>query len=203
MAQPAENAGKRFRPLAKGPLRLWDSTTSATRELAITAAGERPSWFPDGRRLAYTAPAAISPGGEAVEPMVHLLDTSTGESTPLAPGRLPIVSSDGRSVLLARGKSFDLMLIDAATRAEQTIPRMHGLGTPIALIDGRYLIYKGHTTPGAAKGTTTNNSPFVGPKPMMAIKLLDIQTREFMTLVPLVDPRCSVTALAHAAPGAK
>ena len=201
VAQPPENAGKQFRQLTTGPLRIWDSSTASVRDMGITAVGERPSWFPDGRTLAYVADAAASTPSDArpTETVVRLLDTTTGDSTLLAPGHLPVVSSDGRSVLIIRGRSFELVLVNVNTKTERVIPRSHGLGTPIALIDSRYLIYKGKPTPSAPTGQTTNNSPLVGPKPLMAIKLLDLATGQFATLVPLIDPRRSVTALAHAA----
>ena len=205
VVQPPENDGKQFRPLLRGPLRLWDSAAGRARDLGITAIGERPSWFPDGRRFAYaaeTVPTGAS-GSEPPEQIVRILDISTGENTLLASGHLPLVSSDGRSVLVTRGRNFELVLIDVATHTEQKIARARGLGTPIALIDGRYLIYKGRPTPGAPTGVTTNNSPLVGSKAMMAVKLMDIQTGQFVTLVPLIDPRSSATALARATPVTK
>ncbi|MEO8383715.1 MAG: hypothetical protein ABI583_00625 [Betaproteobacteria bacterium] len=200
VAQPPENESERFRQLTAGPLRIWDPATASVRDLGFTAVGERPSWFPDGRMLAYVADAAASTPIDArtKAPEVRLLDTTTALSTPLAPGHLPLVSSDGLTILITRGRNFELLLVDVKTKTERVIPRSHGLGTPIALIDSRYLIYIGKPTPGAPIGQTTNNSPRIGPKPMMAIKLLDLETGQFATLVPLIDPRRSVTALAHA-----
>lgn len=200
VAQPPENAGKRFRQLTTGPLRIWDPATTSVRDLGVTAVGERPSWFPDGRMLAYVADTADSTPADArtSNTVVRLLDTGTGDSTLLVPGHLPLVSSDGQTVLVIRGRNFEVVLVDVKTKTERVISRTHGLGTPIALIDSRYLIYKGKPTPGAPTGETTNNSPLVGPKAMMAIKLLDLETGQFSTLVPLIDPRRSVTALAHA-----
>ncbi len=200
VAQPLENAGKQFRQLTTGPLRIWDFSTASLRDLGISAVGERPSWFPNGRMLAYVADAAASTPQDTrpSETLVRLLDTATGESTLLAPGRMPLVSSDGRTVLIARGRNFELVLTDVKNKTERVIRRSHGLGTPIALVDSRYLIYKGKPTPGAPTGETNNNSPLVGPKPIMAIKLLDLENGQFTTLIPLIDPRRSVTALAHA-----
>ena len=92
VAQPAENAGKKFQPLLRGPLRVWDGSTGV-HEVAVSAAGERPSWFPDGRRLAYTATA-----GAGSDPSVHLVDTQSGDDRLLTEGHLPLVSSDGKRV---------------------------------------------------------------------------------------------------------
>ncbi len=201
VSQPAGNAGQQFRPLVIGTLQVLDPTTGKTREMAVTALGEKPVWFRDGRRLLYTTPADPRAaydrkGSSAIDANVHMLDTETGEDVLLAPGRLPVASSDGKTVLIARGARFDLFLVDIATRNETSVVRTHGLGAPLALIDSRYLIYKGAITPGAPTATTQHNSNFVGAKAMMAIKVMDITNREFATIVPLIDPRSSVAVLA-------
>ncbi|MCY7388248.1 MAG: hypothetical protein LH481_09325 [Burkholderiales bacterium] len=195
VSQTAEKLEKRFQLLTEGPLCLWDSTSGSIRDTGVSALGDRPSWFPDGRRVAYATTTADS-GANA--PVVRILDTSTGESSLLAAGRLPVVSSDGRSVLVARGRNVELILVDVTSGNERTLRRTGGLGTPIALVDSRYLIYKGKTTAGGPSGITEHNSPLVGPKAMMAIKLMDIQTAQFTTLIPLIDPRYAITARAYA-----
>ncbi len=192
VAQPAENEGQRFRQLVKGPLKLWDPAAAAVRDLGVIAANGRPAWFPDGQKLAYTSLAS----GEAV---VHIFDTGSGKDEALGPGHLSLVSSDGGSVLVTRGAEAKLIVIDVASREERTVARTHGLSSPVALIDGRYLIYKGRPTPGAPTGLTEHNSNFVGAKPMVAVKVMDLQSGQFATLVPLIDPRNTVLALAHAA----
>lgn len=193
VTKPKERESEQYRPLVSGPLHIWDPAANAARNVRPNALGERVAWFPDGRRLAYAAPRGNKPTTPP-EATVHILDTATGEDVALAAGRTPIVSSDGKSVLITRGRDFSLVLVDVATRSEQLIRRVHGLGTPIALAGSRYLLYTGKTTPGAPAGTTTNNSPLVGAKAMLAIKLLDLKSGKFVTLVPLIDPRRSVSA---------
>ncbi|MEP7155411.1 MAG: hypothetical protein ABI905_06535 [Betaproteobacteria bacterium] len=203
VVQQPGNEGRQYQPLVKGPLHVWDSSAGVSRDLSITSTDERPSWFPDGQRLAYVSPASAS-DNSPTEPSVHIVDTRNSSDTVLAPGHLPLVSTDGKTVLLMRGKTFEIVLVDVATRRETMVPRVHGFGTAVALFDSRYLVYKGKPTPGEPTGTTTNNSPLVGEKPMLAVKVLDLKTGEFATLIPLIDPRSAVTARGHATvPNAK
>ncbi|MES2296697.1 MAG: hypothetical protein V4582_06615 [Pseudomonadota bacterium] len=193
----------RFKRLRQGPLRVWDVERAAARELGVNAAGERPAWLPDGRHLVYVAPAARAHQPcpcEQDETLVHMIDTVSGADTVLASGHGPIVSSDGASVLLMRGTRGDIVQLDLFTRAEHPVMRAHGLRTPIALIDSRYLIYSGAPAASAPHGTTANNSNFVGPKAMLAVKVMDLQTGQYATLIPLIDPRHSVTVRASMQP---
>jgi len=59
----------------------------------------------------------------------------------------------------------------------------------IGWLDDRYLVYRGDVTPGAPSGLTTGNSPLVGPKRLQAVKVMDSQTGEFLTVLEGVDPR--------------
>lgn len=63
----------------------------------------------------------------------------------------------------------------------------------IGWLDDRYLVYRGDVTPGAPSGLTTGNSPLVGPKRLQAVKVMDTQTSEFLTVLEGVDPRASLS----------
>ncbi len=62
----------------------------------------------------------------------------------------------------------------------------------LAWLDDRYLVYRGNVTPGAPSGLTTSNSPLVGPKLLQAVKVMDTQTGEFLTVLEGVDPRSRI-----------
>ncbi len=207
-----EDPTVRYRPLHRGRLTVLDlggslGDPAAAIELdpawaGIRAAlGQRPGWLPGHTRLVY---AAAGPQGRALaqppaperqpDPELRLLDLARGTDERLANGHSPIVSTDGQSVLLARGPALDLFVRELSSGHERPVPRRHGLGLPVAWIENRYLVYTGASHPQAPQGQTTNNSPLVGPKTMRALKVQDLATGEVLTLLEGVDPRVKVTA---------
>ena len=217
VAQPVAGRDRRYRPLVEGPLQTWDSRTGAVTARPVTALNQRPSWFPDGRRLAYVAPAPGAPepadgdppggearGGEAggvrePAPVVHILDVESGADRFLAKGRGGFVSSDGLSVLVERGRGR-LVRIDVQTGAETALPLLRGRGHPVALIAGRWIVLYGRPGPGSPAGQTANNSPLVGPKPLQEVRLVDASSGESTTLIPQFDPRMGLAVRAQALP---
>lgn len=207
VTQSKENEGKRYRPLGPGPMRIWDPAAGAVRDLRVTAVPQRASWFPDGRRVAYVAPVKGSLGipskapADTAPPLpyVRVIDTDSGHDVPFTTGHFPIVSSDGKSMIVER-RQAEYVKVEVETGTERVLPWLANSGKPIALIESRYVIYWGRPTPGAPTGVTKNNSNFVGPKPMKAIKVVDIDTRQFATLIGLVDPRTNVEIFASLAP---
>jgi hypothetical protein len=191
VSQPPEDQNKHFQQLVTGPLQYWDSRTKNVHNLSVIALGLCPSWFPDGHRLAYATPVVGPHVEEAPLPRVHIIDTDSEVDSILTKGSLPLVSSDGRTVLVERRRGR-FVLVDVASRSERVFSRLPGLTRTVALVASRYLIYIGPPTPGMPTGETSHNSPFVGPKPIQAIKLIDLDTREFVTLVPWFDPRGKV-----------
>jgi len=63
------------------------------------------------------------------------------------------------------------------------------LGRVIALLEDDLVLYWSLPTAGAPARFTKNNSPLVGPKPMPTIKLAEIRSQRFQTVLPYIDPR--------------
>ena len=207
-----EDPGMRHRPLHRGVLTVLNlpaSVAGGAEPLPLDASptalrqalGQRPGWLPGHTQLVY---AAAGPRGRALaqppaperqpDPEIRLLDLARGTDEHLANGHSPVVSTDGRSVLLVRGPDSEPVVHEFSSGREQRLPRRHGLELPVAWIDSRYLLYTGAPHPQAPQGQTTSNSPLVGPKAMRALKVQDTLTGEVLTLLEGVDPRVKVTA---------
>jgi hypothetical protein len=191
-----------YRPLGIGRLEVWEPERRTIRSLDLPAANRPPSWFPDGARLAYVGLDTAASGQRF--PVVFVVDVTTGERRVIGPGDHPTVSTNGRTILvhLADGGP---VLVDVATGAQRpvTIPGLvpaspiaaaNTVGRVLALVDSRYAIYRALPTEGLPAGLTANNSALVGPKPTQSIKLADLESGEFVTLVDVVDPRWGLAA---------
>jgi len=196
--------------MLEGSLEVWDIAHNTGRKTRLRAKDDGISWFPDGRRLACVtlAPRAragnlpLEPDGYGAEytrwdriPCVTIYDTETGESRVLHAGQDPLVSADGRSIL-ALDREGHARRIDVASG--DSIPvRLPGQrwsyeGSLLAYRDGMAL-YWALPTEGTDVRYTKYNSPMVGPKEMLTIKIADLETGAFQTVVPYIDPRDRTT----------
>jgi hypothetical protein len=150
---------------------------------------------------------------EHAVPCALIVDVDSGEHQLLGPGVRAVVRQDGRSVLVRGGPEYSLFgdfdgarpwrRIDVpeagAASSTDELPTSEAVHIPgdwrgvIAYLEDDLVIYFGLPTEGTPERYTTNNSNFVGAKPMGSIKLADLRTGAFVTLVPHVDPRWPVT----------
>ncbi|MCE9596238.1 MAG: hypothetical protein K8S98_18765 [Planctomycetes bacterium] len=196
----------------EGELGIWDTATHTELMMRSRVLDDTLSWFPDGRRLAFTA---LVPRAEAeallateVEPsdafgratlawkrvaVVHVLDVESGQATPLHVGERPIVSTDGRTLVL---HDFEQRwrVVDIESRHSRpfTAPGAVAPGA-IAFVDAHTVLYWALPTEGLALKYTESNSPLVGKKTMRTLKLVDLRDGRFQTVVPYIDPRRSVS----------
>jgi hypothetical protein len=168
------------------------------------------SWFPDGKRLAYSALirrdqlAANAPGLETFEsyfgyrwdelPAIYILNVDSGESEFFHLGWTPVVSRDGASIVIG-GWANDAMQwwkvsVDDMISTQLKPPGI--AGDILALPTDEISVYWALPTAGADIELTKNNSPLRGPKLMLTIKAADEQGK-FKTLAPFVDPRSPVS----------
>ena len=205
----------RYRPLHLGRLVVLDlaappGADGFPPELSVPPAadgfplvlGQRPAWINGGRQLLV---AAAGPQGRAAtgnpvapalqpDPQIELIDLDRQTRTVVMPGHSPMASGQGAGFLLASGSSFNWSQVDAPGQSLRPVARQHGLGTPVALIDQRYLLFTGTPHPQSPRELTVNNSPLVGPKAMLALKVMDLQTQAVLTLLEGIDPRRRITA---------
>ena len=187
--------------------------------VAVDAEDTGLSWFPDGDSLVYVASARkddILPttlddltGNDAscleyidgldLVPVASVLDVRSGKSHQLHVGTNPVVSSDGRSVLLRCGGFVILDVANHSTApakwAGDSQLHMVWLGhiqTPLAFIGSHVVVYRGLPTTGAPVIRNPLGSVDGGGQ-LVTIKIAAIGTNEFQTVIPAIDPRWPVS----------
>jgi hypothetical protein len=200
-------------------LTIWDVKTRQRSRVAVDAEDIGVSWFPDGDSLLYVAsarrgeilPTALEDltgnnpeclgyiDGLELVPVVSVLDIKSGKTRPLHIGTNPVVSSDGRSVLLRCG-GFVVMdpangSVSSAKWPGDSQLHMVWLGhtqTPLAFLGGRIVVYWGLPTTGSPVMRSHFGSFGAGGQ-LVTIKIATIGTGEFQTVIPQIDPRWQVS----------
>jgi len=190
-----------------GPLEVWLVEAKTPLKTNVHAVDRGMSWFPDNNRLAYTTLLPRSrifqeqPSQEISEefdnwdriPAVMVFDLSAGTSHFLHVGWGPVVSLDGRSVLVSDVKKQH-WLVDVETRQPRQISWPGDWDSAVISFVGENLIlYFGPPTTGSELQWTTRNSPFVGSKLMRTLKVADLQSGKFKTVLSPADPRMQVS----------
>jgi hypothetical protein len=183
--------------LHQGTLQIWNTGKPGYRVLRTAVEDGGLSWFPDESHLAYVklVSRVDMPGAQtfgknvrwSTIPAVCELDLHKGTSTVLGAGWNPIVSTDGKSIIVQEWDS-SLQKIDLRTHriAPVTVP---GLWGNVVAFDGVRLMYWGYPTEGSRPKYTVHNSPLSGPKEMMSLKTAVINSGKFQTILPYLDPR--------------
>ncbi|MCZ6735715.1 MAG: hypothetical protein O7C65_08000 [Planctomycetota bacterium] len=196
----------------RGRIEIWDVDTKDRLPTGTTALDDKLCWFPDGRHLAYVdllnrdeavkvLRKHVDPtedyGTVLIErkqvPVVHVMDTTTGRTEALHVGLGPVVSADGTRVLMRDFESRWRMLDLDRQRSEPVSAPGRAWPGAIALCDANLVLYWAWPTEGAELKWTRHNSPLVGPKPMLTLKVADLRTGDFRTVVPYIDPRTPVS----------
>jgi hypothetical protein len=164
------------------------------------------SWFPDGKRLAYSGlathdvvvaqnPGAMIEGGFAQWPKipsVMLLDLASGENRFLAVGWDPIVSTDGRFILYSDltgiHREFDL-----ETGTARPVEWPGDWGGPVAYVGPDLVAYWGLPTTGMPAQLEDPDRPLFAPLGRATLKVAHLKTGKFATILGPVDPRWSVS----------
>ncbi len=192
--------------LTLGNIEIWkvaDKTGSDTKVLAL----DHPmSWFPDGRRLAYATlvrRSELPPDAGGLEkfgsyfgetwdelPAVFIYDLESKKSAFFHVGWSPLVSSDGKSMLVGgwKGDDYGLVRVDVAT-GRSTAVNPPGLAGAVLGTENDLTYYVGLSSKGTKLKLTENNSPLRGPKEMLTIKVSDDAGEKFQTVIPAIDPR--------------
>ncbi len=185
-----------------GTVEIWDVNKKTRNNTSFQALDAGRAWLPDGKHLAYVKlvePKAAAPadsfgrsfkGWEKV-PAVFIRDVDAQTESFLHLGWQPVVSSDGQSVLVSDLENA-WKRVDVAT-GKSVAATWPGLWTPIASPTGDVVLSLCLPTKGVKVRFTEHNSPLVGPKEMLSLKLAKVNANEFQTVVPHIDPRTNVS----------
>jgi hypothetical protein len=100
----------------------------------------------------------------------------------------PVISPDGNFVIVSDRYKTEY-LVDVVTQKVKTIDWPGNLYGAIAYVNSNLLIYWGMPTKGTEERWTKYYSPFCGPKSLVSIKLAELTTGEFQTILDYQDPR--------------
>lgn len=198
--------------LQTGTLEIWDLEKESAQATKVTVLDDGFSWFPDGRQLAYVQLAPRADAGDLPQkpdqlgaefakwptiPTTFVLDTVTGKSRRLHPGWNATVSAEGTSVVVADLRQR-LRQVDVKTGNSTPLELPGYWGKFTALPASDLALYWALPTQGAPQRWTKSNSPLVGPKQQVTIKVGVPGTQRFATLLPQIDPRIQVS---YSSPG--
>ena len=193
--------------LKSGSLEIWNVVTKSKLETDVLALDAGLSWFPHGKKLAYTkltikteipqldsgCNIRNSFGNEWQKiPAVFVYDISDQYSTFLYAGWHSVVSADGKSVLVS-GFEKNHCLVNVETEDAVPIDWPNRYGRVIAFTGSNSILHIGLPTTGIKPKWTEHNSPLVGPKSMFSVKLTDLSNGAFQTVLDYVDPRREIS----------
>lgn len=126
-------------------------------------------------------------------PVVEMPSVETGAREMLAIGLDPLWSAD-QATLLFKVADDKRELRDLKTGVSRAIelPGTTGRFGAIDFVGPRQVLYWGLPTEGTEPESTVNNSPLIGPKQMVSLKVVDLDSLAFATVVPSIDPRANV-----------
>lgn len=198
--------------LSRGRLAVWDVDSGREMGTDAQALDGQLDWFPDGKRVVYSDLVLREQGLELMRrhvdsdeafskdfahwdqiPVVFAYDVEKGSAVALHVGMQPAVSGDGRIVFI-RGHDVHWRLYSVEDDDSRSFEAPGGIWPGvIGFVEPSLPLYWAWPTEGARRGWTTSNSPLVGPKPMRTLKVMDLATGEFRTVIPSIDPRRTVS----------
>ena len=191
--------------LHEGSIEIWDVENKTGGKTEIKGVDDGLAWFPDGKRLAYvklvepTTAWALQDKSDTFAasfrkwdkvPAVFVRDVDAGTEAIVHAGWEPVVGSDGKSIFVNDNERA-CRQVELAT-GKSSIPTLRRAAFTdylIADLGGGIVLMRALPTKGLKIKYTESNSPLGGPKEMLSLKLAKLNSDDFQTVVPYIDPR--------------
>jgi hypothetical protein len=122
-------------------------------------------------------------------PVVIRVDTRTLSERPCCVGTHPVVSTDGKTMLVWAIDGYSLVNLDDGAVRGVTWPGDRG-GAVIGFVESTIVVYRGYPTEGQDPGYSRLGTPWPGKRYRNdTIKIALIDSKRFRTIVHAVDPR--------------
>ncbi len=215
-ASDARGAG-RF--MKQGTLDLYDIERNTWQSLEIDALDGHPVQWLDDNRIVFAravkrddvpAPWFDAKNSSddfgavysraAIVPVVFLRDLRSRTERALHIGRVAIASPSGRELIVQDDalKMRRIAIDDEAMRSMPiaALPAMTHRGL-VGFAGSTHVTYWAEPFTGRETQYTRSNSPLVGPKKLLSLRIANIENGEFVTVVERIDPRSrpSVTTM--------
>ncbi|HZM01106.1 MAG TPA: hypothetical protein VFD43_12735 [Planctomycetota bacterium] len=185
-----------------GHLDIVTLTEGQSERTGLTVCSERMAWMPGDRELVVEvlipmAEALALPGTSEWTPVeerrgsvsgIVAYDPDSGSMRALAAGHAPVLGGDG-SCILSQLADGSYALTDVSTGATARVEWPGDHAGPVAIWCATRVLYYGLPTAGRAVISTPHYSPMVGPRELPDIKVADVSTGAFATLLEGVDVR--------------
>ncbi|RIK80515.1 MAG: hypothetical protein DCC67_09240 [Planctomycetota bacterium] len=197
--------------LSEGSVEIWNVNDKTGRDVQVVAIDEPMSWFPDGKRLAYSAFVdrdALPKGvaglkefgnyfGEVWDqlPAIHVYNVASKQSELMCVGWQAVVAHDGKAMFVGGwgGGEYRWLRFDLAARVAEPLVLPGVSGALLGDNADGCLLYIGLPTTGEKLQFTTNNSPLRGPKLKLSVKAATPRGDSFQTIVSAIDPRSNAS----------
>ena len=189
--------------LMSGSIMILDLNNSAAINTPIIALDDYLTWFPNSEEVLFTSLSVRSkiPKGDSLPaspygtfpkkwhqyPVAYVYNLKTQKVRMLYPGIHSHLSQDGKSVLLLNGGTWALIDVGSLNPKQLNVPSDFWI-EPRVLLNDQKCLYVGFPT----KGTMIKRSQygsFSSGSLMKSLKIADINTWEFQTIMPYFDYR--------------
>jgi hypothetical protein len=214
---PALRGAQHF--MKQGELVLYDLESNTWDSLQIDVLDAHPVQWLDNNRIVFAralkreeVPASLLDASNsndefgdvyaraAFVPVVYLRDLRSNSERALHVGRIAIASPHARALIVQDDaqKMRRLTLLGDTLHAMPlaTLPALAHEGI-VGFAGPSHVLYWAEPYAGRETQYTLSNSPLVGPKKLLSLRVANIENGEFITVVERVDPRAqpSVTLL--------